>query len=69
MKKRGPPLSKAELRALGQHAVAESRKSIVQLPTKIVRHCRHCREVGSMIIERGKPAPEFNCKNCGHPMK
>jgi hypothetical protein len=69
MKQRDPPLSKAELRAAGQHAVAESRKPIVQLPTKLIRRCGHCGEFGSMMVERGRSAPDFNCKKCGYLMK
>jgi hypothetical protein len=69
MKKSSPPLSKAELRAAGQRAVAESRKPIIQLPTKLIRQCGHCRELGSVMVERGQPAPDFNCKKCGYLMK
>jgi hypothetical protein len=69
MMKRRPPhgLSKAELRAAGQHAVAQSSKPIVKLPTKLVRQCGRCGEFGSVMVEPGQPAPEFKCKACDRP--
>jgi hypothetical protein len=69
MMKRRPPhgLSKAELRAAGQHAVAQSSKPIVKLPTKLVRQCGRCGEFGSVMVEPGQPAPEFKCKTCDRP--
>jgi hypothetical protein len=69
MKPRRPPLSKAELRAAGENAVAQASKPIVKLPTKLVRQCGRCGEFGSVMVEPGEAAPEFKCKSCDRPEK
>jgi hypothetical protein len=67
MKARRPPLSKAELRAAGDRAVAQSGRPIVKLPTKLVRQCGRCGEFGSVMVEPGEPPPKFKCKSCDGP--
>jgi hypothetical protein len=63
-KRRAHGLSKAELRAAGEMAVAQSSKPIVKLPTKLTRQCGRCGEFGSVMVEPGQPVPEFKCKSC-----
>jgi hypothetical protein len=64
MKQRRPQQSKAELRAAGAQAVAQSSKPIVKLPTKLVRQCGRCGEYSAVMVEPGQAAPEFTCKSC-----
>jgi hypothetical protein len=61
---RSPPLSKAELRARGEHAVATANKPIVKLPTKLVRKCGRCGETSAVMVEPGQAPPKFTCKTC-----
>ena len=61
---RGPALTKAELRARGEEAMAASTKPVVKLPTKLVRQCGRCGEFSSVMVEPGDPAPAFKCKVC-----
>ena len=63
-RRRGPPLSKAELRALGEQAMANATKPIVKLPTKHVRQCGRCGEFSSTMVEPGEELPPFKCKIC-----
>jgi hypothetical protein len=65
--RRGPPLTKAELRALGEQAVAAATKPIVKLPTKHVRTCGKCGEPTSVMVEPGEALPPFKCKTCDKP--
>jgi hypothetical protein len=64
MKRRAHGLSKAELRAAGELAMAQNSKPIVKLPTKLTRQCGRCGEFGSVMVEPGQPVPEFKCKTC-----
>jgi hypothetical protein len=61
---RGPALTKAELRAQGDQAIAAATKPIVKLPTKLVRQCGRCGEPSSVMVEPGQPTPAFKCKSC-----
>jgi hypothetical protein len=64
IRRRAHGLSKAELRAAAELAVAQSSKPIVKLPTKLTRQCGRCGELASVMVEPGQPAPEFKCKKC-----
>jgi hypothetical protein len=66
---RGPTLTKAELRARGEEAMAGATKPVVKLPTKLVRQCGRCGEFSSVMVEPGEPAPEFKCKVCDKPAR
>jgi hypothetical protein len=66
-RRRAPPLSKAELRAQGDRAVAAASKPIVRLPTKVVRQCGRCGETSSVMVEPDQPLPDFRCKRCDAP--
>ncbi len=61
---RGPALTKAELRAQGDQAMAAATKPIVKLPTKLVRQCGRCGEFTSVMVEPGQAPPAFKCKIC-----
>ena len=63
-RRRGPALSKAELRAQAEQAVAAASKPIQKLPTKVVRQCGRCGEPSSIMVEPGQPLPAFKCKRC-----
>src|SRR5437870_48796 len=65
LRRRAPALSKAELRAQGEHFVATAGKPIVKLPTKLVRTCGRCGEPTSVMVEPGHAPPKFECKHCG----
>ena len=62
--RRGPALTKAELRAQGNQAVAAATKPVVKLPTKIARQCGRCGEITSVMVEPGAETPPFKCKSC-----
>jgi hypothetical protein len=64
---RGPALTKAELRAQGDRAMAMATKAVVKLPTKIVRQCGRCGDTNSVMVEPGQPTPAFKCKSCDAP--
>ena len=66
-RRRGPTLTKAQLRALGEQAVAGATKPIVKLPTKHVRQCGRCGEFTSVMVEPGEALPPFKCKVCDRP--
>ena len=68
-RKRGPALTKAELRAQGDRAVAAAVTPIVKLPTKLVRQCGRCGEFTTMMVEPGQAQPAFKCKSCDAPTK
>jgi len=57
-------MTKAELRAQGEQALAAATKPIVKLPTKHVRQCGRCGEFTSTMVDPGQPVPEFKCKVC-----
>ena len=60
-------MTKAELRAQSEQAMAMATKPIVKLPTKLVRQCGSCGEYSSVMVEPGEPAPAFKCKVCDKP--
>jgi hypothetical protein len=66
---RGPALTKAELRARGEEALAAATKPVVKLPTKLVRQCGRCGEFSSVMVEPGEEAPPFKCKVCDKPAR
>jgi hypothetical protein len=63
-RRRLPPLTKAELRAQGDQAMAAATKPIVKLPTKLVRQCGRCGEPTTVMVEPGEAPPAFKCKSC-----
>jgi ribosomal protein S14 len=63
-RRQGPALSKAELRAQAEQAVAATNKPIQKLPTKVVRQCGRCGEPSAVMVEPGQPVPAFKCKRC-----
>jgi hypothetical protein len=67
MRQRAPALTKAELRAQADKAMASATKPIVKLPTKLVRQCGRCGEFCSVMVEPGQAPPEFKCKSCDAP--
>jgi hypothetical protein len=69
MRTRAPALTKAELRAQADKAMASATKPIVKLPTKLVRQCGRCGEFGSVMVEPGEAPPEFKCKSCDAPAR
>jgi hypothetical protein len=60
-------MTKAELRAQSERAMAMATKPIVKLPTKVVRQCGSCGEFTSVMVEPGEAAPAFKCKVCDRP--
>ena len=62
--RRAPPLTKAQLRAQADQALAAATKPIVKLPTKLTRQCGKCGEMTSVMVEPGEPTPPFQCKRC-----
>jgi hypothetical protein len=69
MRQRAPALTKAELRAQADKAMASATKPIVKLPTKLVRQCGRCGEFCSVMVEPGQAPPEFKCKSCDAPAR
>jgi hypothetical protein len=67
VRQRAPALTKAELRAQADRALASATKPIVKLPTKLVRQCGRCGEFCSVMVEPGQAPPEFKCKSCDAP--
>jgi hypothetical protein len=68
-RQRAPALTKAELRAQADLALASATKPIVKLPTKLVRQCGRCGEFCSVMVEPGETPPEFKCKSCDAPAR
>jgi hypothetical protein len=62
--RRGPVLTKAEMRAQADAAIAGNTKPITKLPTKITRQCGKCGETTSVMVEPGEATPAFKCKRC-----
>lgn len=62
--RRGPVLSKAELRAQADAAIAAATKPVTKLPTKLTRQCGKCGETTSVMVEPGAETPPFKCKRC-----
>ena len=60
-------MTKAELRAQTERAMAMATKPIVKLPTKHVRQCGRCGEMTSVMVEPGEAVPAFKCKVCDRP--
>jgi hypothetical protein len=69
VRQRAPALTKAELRAQADQALASATKPIVKLPTKLVRQCGRCGEFCSVMVEPGQAPPEFKCKSCDAPAR
>jgi len=63
-RRRTVALSKAQLRAQADQAMAAATKPIIKLPTKVVRQCGRCGEPSAVMVEPGQPLPEFKCKRC-----
>jgi ribosomal protein S14 len=57
-------LTKAELRAQADQALATATKPVVKLPTKHTRQCGRCGETTSVMVEPGETLPAFICKRC-----
>jgi hypothetical protein len=68
-RQRAPAMTKAELRAQADQALASATKPIVKLPTKLVRQCGRCGEFCSVMVEPGQTPPEFKCKSCDAPTR
>ena len=66
---KGLPLTKAELRAQADQAIAAATTPIKKLPTKLVRQCGRCGEPGTVMVEPGEAPPPFVCKYCDKPGK
>ena len=62
--RRGPALTKTELRAHADAAMANATKPIVKLPTKLTRQCGKCGELTSVMVNPGDAPPAFKCKRC-----
>jgi len=69
LRRKAPPLSKTELRAQADQAMAAVTKPIVKLPTKLVRQCGRCGESSHVMVEPGTEPPPFKCKVCDRPTK
>ena len=65
-KPRQPSMRKAELRAQGVQALAQTAKPITKLPMKIKRQCSHCDQFNSVLVQPGEAAPDFKCSACGY---
>ena len=65
-KPRQPSMSKAELRAQGQQALAQASKPVTKLPMKIKRQCGRCDHFNSVLVEPGEAVPAFKCSACGY---
>ena len=66
---RAPAMTKAELRAQAEKAMAAATKPVVKLPTKLVRQCGRCGELNSVMVEPGDAPPPFKCKSCDAPAR
>ena len=62
--RRGPALTKAELRAQADAAIAAATKPVVKLPTKLSRQCGKCGEITAVMVDPGATTPPFKCKRC-----
>jgi hypothetical protein len=62
--RRGPVLTKAELRAQADAAIAGATKAVTKLPTKLTRQCGKCGETTSVMVPVGEAPPSFQCKRC-----
>ena len=67
--RKAAPLTKAELRAQSEQAMAAFTKPIVKLPTKLVRQCGRCGESSHVMVEPGAETPPFTCRICDRPSK
>jgi len=61
------PMTKAELRAQANKALAQVTTPIVKLPMKIRRQCGRCGDFNSVLAEPGQAVPVFKCSACGYP--
>jgi hypothetical protein len=57
-------MTKADMRAQANAALAGATKPVVKLPTKLSRQCGKCGEITSVMIEPGAATPAFKCKSC-----
>ena len=57
-------MTKAELRAQAEAAMAAATKPVTKLPTKLTRTCGKCGDPTSVMVEPGDPVPPFKCKKC-----
>ena len=64
--KKQQPLSKAELRAQAEQALAQAPKPVTKLPMKIKRQCARCDRFSSVLVESGEAVPAFKCSACGY---
>ena len=65
-KPRQPSMSKSELSAQGQQALAQASKPVTKLPMKIKRQCGRCDHFNSVLVEPGEAVPAFKCSACGY---
>jgi transposase-like protein len=65
-KARQRPMSKAELRAEGMQALAQTSKPIMKLPMKVKRQCGRCDHFNTVMVEPGEAVPAFKCSACGY---
>ena len=65
-KVRQQSMTKAELRAQGVQALAETSKPVTKLPMKIKRQCGRCDRFNSVLVEPGEAVPPFECSSCGY---
>ena len=65
-KARQRPMSKAELRAEGVQALAQTSKPIMKLPMKVKPQCGRCDHVNTVMVEPGGAVPAFKCSACGY---
>jgi hypothetical protein len=65
-KPRQPSMTKAELRAQGVQALAETSKPVIKLPMKIKRQCGRCDWFNSVLVEPGESVPPFKCSSCAY---
>jgi hypothetical protein len=68
-RQKAPPMTKAELRAQAEQAMASLTKPIVKLPTKVTRQCGRCGEFTHVMVDPGEETPAFKCKVCDRPSK
>jgi len=47
--------------------MAAASKTVVKLPTKLVRQCGRCGEFTTLMVDPGDATPAFKCKSCDKP--
>jgi hypothetical protein len=58
-------MTKAELRAQGIQAIAQTTTPITKLPMKIKRRCGGCGDFNTVLVA-GEAVPAFKCSACGY---